>query len=502
MNKVSIRITLLYFIFLYLLSNCMGKKTEIAWDKNFPIIGSQSSPRAADLNQDGILDIVMGAGKNEYQYSEKGILALDGKTGDLLWQHEAADQVFGSPTFCDVTGDGVEDVFIGGRSNQLKALDGRTGELIWVYRFKYNEDSILQYARFNFYNSVLVPDQNGDGLPDLLIQNGGNSKVEPYSEKDRYPGVLLLFDIKSGEILAADTTPDGKESYMSPLCYSQPGDPEAYIVFGSGGETIGGNLYLAKLSDLLTGELFNAKIIASGGGHGFIAPPVLADITGDGLLDIVAVSHGSTIFAIDGKNHELIWTQQVENTESSNSMAVGYFTEDKIPDFFTFVSEGQWPNSTGSIQIMLDGSNGRIVYQNTLGCTGFSSPVVYDLNGDGRDEVIISINEFDCHSGYVDQQTTEMENRLVAIDFKTGAIYTIEQLKQFKNIFSTPWIGDIDRDGYLDIVHCQYYHPTPDPIAFFGMRIKRISTHIRALKDPSWGAYMGSGGNGIFLTDQ
>jgi hypothetical protein len=55
----------------------------------------------------------------------------------------------------------------------------------------------------------------------------------------------------------------------------------------------------------------------------------------------------------------------------------------------------------------------------------------------------------------------------------------------------------MDDDGYLDIVHCQYYHASRRiPCSFLGMRIKRISTHIR-MKDPvSWGAYMGSRGDG------
>src|SRR5215204_5250416 len=88
---------------------CARPKNEVVWDQNFPVIGSQSSPRAADLNQDGVLDIVMGAGKNEFQSCKQGILALDGKTGDVLWQQEAHDQVYGSATFCDITGDGIKD---------------------------------------------------------------------------------------------------------------------------------------------------------------------------------------------------------------------------------------------------------------------------------------------------------------------------------------------------------------------------------------------------------
>ena len=91
-----------------------------------------------------------------------------------------------------------------------------------------------------------------------------------------------------------------------------------------------------------------------------------------------------------------------------------------------------------------------------IGCTGFSSPVVYDLDGDGVDEAIISVNDFDCSLGFTGQSPREMENRLSAINFKKRTIQTIDQQKGFKNIFSTPWIGDLDDDGYLDLIHCPY----------------------------------------------
>src|SRR5262245_42541201 len=122
------------------------KKSEVIWFKSFPTIGSQSSPRTTDLNQDGTLDIVMGAGKNEFQESDMGIIALDGKTGEIIWQQHSIDQVFGSATFCDVNSDGVKDIFIGGRSPQLKALDGKTGAVIWEFNSeKFKDDPVLKY---------------------------------------------------------------------------------------------------------------------------------------------------------------------------------------------------------------------------------------------------------------------------------------------------------------------------------------------------------------------
>jgi hypothetical protein len=474
------------------------EKSEVIWNKDLPVIGSQSSPRTADLNNDGVLDVVIGAGKNEFQESDMGILAFDGRSGELLWKQKASDQVYGSATFYDITSDEVKDIFIGGRSPQLKAIDGKSGTLLWEYHHeRYKNDPIMQYARYNFNNCVLVPDQNKDGFDDLLTINGGNATAEPYSRVNRFPAVLMLLDSKTGNVIAADTMPDGKESYITPLTFTQPGTKELFIVFGTGGETIDGSLYISTVSDLLSKKLSQAKIIASDTGHGFIAPVTLADISADGFLDIIAISHGSKAIAIDGKDHHVLWTKSFPGTECSNSFAGGYFTDDTTPDFVTFISKGQWPNSTGSIQIMINGKDGSIEYIDSMGCTGFSSPVVYDLDEDGRDEAIISINDFDCSLGYASTAPRTMENKLIAINFADKSVHTIDQSRGFKNIFSTPWIGDLDNDGYLDVIYCQYFHHS-DLLSFLGMRIKRIDTPVKMKKKVNWGGYLGSEGNGIF----
>jgi outer membrane protein assembly factor BamB len=501
LKKLSFLFITTLFLTPLIFTNCKPNKSEVIWHNELPVIGSQSSPRTADLNQDGVLDIVIGAGKNENQKSNQGIIAMDGLTGSLLWQQESSDQVYGSATFYDITDDGVPEVFIGGRSPYFMALDGKTGKIIWQYEYKYENDSILKHARFNFNNSVFVPDQNNDGHPELITTNGGNSKANPNSEIGRYPGVMILFDIKTGSILAADTMPDGKETYMSPVSYSQPDGKDHMIVFGTGGETISGNLYVAKVSDLLERKLSNAKLIATEEKHGFVAPPSLADISEDGYLDIIAISHASTVFAIDGKDYHQRWKQKISNTESSNSFAVGFFTDDEVPDFFTFVSKGEWPNNTGSLQVLLDGTSGSIAYMDSIGCTGFSSPVVYDIDADGTDEAIISINEFDCSKGFTDNAIKNIENKLLAINFKKQSTQIIDQAKGLKNIFSTPWIGDLDDDGYLDIINCQYYS-YGGLLTFLGMSVKRIETPISIKEDVRWGAYMGSRGDGIFLKKQ
>jgi len=62
------------------------------------------------------------------------------------------------------------------------------------------------------------------------------------------------------------------------------------VIFGTGGETIGGNLYITKLSDIMQGDISNAIMLDSCPNKGYIGPPAWADITGDQIPDIISAS--------------------------------------------------------------------------------------------------------------------------------------------------------------------------------------------------------------------
>jgi len=130
------------------------------WVHRIPEAGSSSSPRAVDLTGDGVLDVVMGAGGDEYAATDYGVIALDGTDGSRLWSVPARDQVIGSPVFNDLTGDGTPDVIIGGRSALLLAIDGRSGERIWTYVPDSDSlDLVRDRSILNFYTPQLTTGQ-------------------------------------------------------------------------------------------------------------------------------------------------------------------------------------------------------------------------------------------------------------------------------------------------------------------------------------------------------
>ena len=54
---------------------------QISWSSKIDSVSTLSSPRAADLNDDGVKDLVVGAGTDS-TFSNYGVVALDGISGN------------------------------------------------------------------------------------------------------------------------------------------------------------------------------------------------------------------------------------------------------------------------------------------------------------------------------------------------------------------------------------------------------------------------------------
>ncbi|HKG05234.1 MAG TPA: PQQ-binding-like beta-propeller repeat protein [Pedobacter sp.] len=462
-----------------------------SWTTYLDKIGSSSSSRTADLNNDGVLDVVMGTGGKENFHCDTAVIAIDGATGKLLWKASADNQIVGSAIFRDINYDGVPDVFIGGRWSELMALDGTNGKLIWKFFDQRKTPNPADSGWYNFTTPQFVPDQDLDGLEDLIVANGGNPLVPP-NDPDRPAGRLLVLSSSSGKILANVKVPDGRETYMSVVCL-KTGD-DISIFFGTGGETIGGHLYRTKLKDIMRGDISNAKILATSDTKGFIGPPVLVDITADGFKDIVVNAVDGRLMAINGKNDALIWQVQIPGSESYSTPAVGHFNEDDVPDFFTNYGIGTFPNLPKSKLFMVDGKIGKIGYEVTVLGYQYSSPVSADLNGDGYDEVLINKNEMGWKN-----KTTIFYSYLVAFNFKESRQYVIGDTLQGSNEASTPWIGDLDKDNYLDVIYSavKFNAESTEPLNPLGFSISRYSTSYKVTKPVKWGAYMGTEYTGL-----
>ena len=211
---------------------------NMVWETEFDFIKSNSSPRSVDLNGDGIEDIVLSGGVDGVP-SPFGAMAISGANGEVLWAKENGNEWFLSAQYFDQNGDQIPDLIFGGRDAEFELIDGSNGNLIW--EFWESEENPNDYGWYNFYTSQFIKDQSGDGLPDILTANGGDHSLDD-SELNRPPGHIMIINGMTGEAIKTAVVPDSNETYMSPLICDLNGDSNKQIIFGTGGETINGNL--------------------------------------------------------------------------------------------------------------------------------------------------------------------------------------------------------------------------------------------------------------------
>jgi PQQ-like domain len=485
-------------ISLWLISCQRDDPYRLAWRKELPYVSCYSSPKAADLNNDGVLDIVIGAGSGEWQKSDTAIVALDGSTGAMLWRISGRNQIVGSAVFIDVNKDNIPDVIIGGRSAELKAIDGKSGAIIW--EFLKTDDAFAPKVAgwYNFFSPQLIPDQSNDTMPDLLISNGGDGTAVPTDLK-RPAGKLMVINSATGKIIAQATMPDGKETYMSPVIIYHR-DKQPFVYFGTGGETIGGHLYKATLENVMKQDLSEAIVLAESLKKGFVAPPLLVDITHDSIPDVIVNAVEGKMMAIDGNTDLLLWEVGIPYAEAYTSPAPGFFNADSTLDFFVNYAIGSWPNFLRAVQVAVDGKTGKIILQYETGTFSYASPLTVDLNHDGFSEALLSINYDFTHDGKYESQPW---NKVVVFDVHHKMQYPLADSSQSINWASTPWIGDLDKNGRMDIVYINSaatnkYDPESAskklPVSSTISRIEFEQNTYSVL----WGSYMGNTSNNIF----
>lgn len=466
---------------------------EEVWTTSFDGYGIYSSPRASDINGDGVKDLIFGVGRVELQDTDIGYTALDGTNGDVLWTLPARDQIFGSANFIDLTNSGTDDIIIGGRAAELVAINGSTGEIIWEYLPDVTFEEAKELGLYNFYNPQFVPDQDGDGIDDIVIANGGDYTLAP-TDRNRPVGYLMVISSATGELLTSAEMPDGKEIYMSIVAEKfHPEEEDVSIIYGTGGETIEGNLFRTTLSELLTGDLSNSKVLYSNENKGFIAPPVLVDLNQDGYLDVVVNSVEGKMIAISGYDNSILWETDIENTEAYASISPGNFTSKNRIDLFTTYSIGVWPSLMDNVQILINGNTGEVLETDSLGVYQTASPVVADINNNGYHEAIMNIN--------IPRQRFEggvkYEHLLAVYDFHNSTEYSLTSPQAGANLAPTPWVGDLDNDGQLDFVYALLTDEN-NIFSMNGFQIVRLQSRIKTDSKVSWGAYMGSNYDGVY----
>ena len=404
--------------------------------------------------------------------------AVSGATNQILWRVPSTGEVFSTPRFADLNDDGVPDVLAGGREAAMAAFSGRDGAVLWQVDPK---GIAATPAPYNFTTPAPIGDVNGDSVVDFVATYGGNATRQPGQPRDA--GFFTVISGTDGSILASYLTPDGAETYCSPVVYAR-GDGTPWVIFGTGGETAGGAAFRAPVSSLLDGTFPEVvERLTPTGAKGVIAPATVAELTGDDEPDIVISTFDGRLLVLNGATGDVVWQKPEEGEEAYHSAAVARIARDGKVGLLVTRGVGTFPKYVGVVHRLYDARDGTLLYIHSDNLYPAGAPLAIDLTDDGIEELMFFADPGHVFIYY------PLSKRLVTHDL--GANYS-----------GTPVVADPRGGGSLEMIGVS------GEIAPHGMgeaRAEDVRSHLLRLdlnaKPPAffaWSSYMGTRNDGRY----
>ncbi|TDR22310.1 Ig-like domain-containing protein [Marinicella litoralis] len=365
-----------------------GFDPVVKWQNTIPALSQPIVVPLQDTNGDGVMDInddkvvlaVAWRGDCRPSY----IIALDGISGELLWDTSLSIQAVGSGSSlaaADIDADGSIEI-VAMRDNGGTVVFDHEGAIEWSSDFPRANSCYNQGA-------ATIVDIEGDGIPEILaasavLENNGSLRFE-HTGRVWNASFADAIDLDSDgikEVLIYDTVFDylGNELWKLPdgdyarsfsavnidgdefpeLAYTS-GTHKSVQVIDNDGTLIWRNYY----------NSYNATPLAIG------------DADGDGDPDLMGLV-GFHFRAFDATSGAELWAHPVvEGSHTTGAVA------------FDFEGDGQLEAVYHDEQFLrvFDGSTGDVRYitpNNSV--TSSEAPIVVDIDNDGHAEIVVSGN--------------------------------------------------------------------------------------------------------------
>lgn len=420
----------------------------------------------ADLNGDGMLDIIAG--------SHAGVTVLLGKGGTSF----QAPSVYGATAFLQITAIAVGDLDGDGKPDVVVAAIGANNPGAHIFVLYGNGDGTLQapvvLATSWGNQGVAIGDVNRDGIPDLVFtvgapQNGNANYVEvmlgrggrTFGDPVPYPtggsGAVAIGDVDGDgnpDLVTNGVTVyfgDGKGGFPrrrdwfndapgSIILTDFGGDGEIDIVLGTGNAHVLAGDRVTVLFNRGGGDFSGAPVSAAYTLNYGIQLIEIADLNRDGIPDVV-LTDLSQIFVLLGNGDgtfRQVWVLGQASGVYASQFAVGDFNGDGIPDLAMGLG-----NASGiNVAVFLGRGDGTF-QQASL--TPFPQSIMglaaADFNGDGKLDLAVMSNG----PGYaVDDAVTVYPG-----DGKGGLGAPV--VHPVGPVAMAMTVGDFNRDGRPDI---------------------------------------------------
>ncbi len=285
-----------------------GGTDGIHWDvlwfypTDAPVI---STPCLVDMNDDGNVDVVFGTGWLGGTFDDLGapggkIICLDGIDGTSLWEYSTGGSypaVSSSPAAADFDDDGDFEIVVGAYDGGIYFIDGDE-----------DDDGIISSDEMTVYmhweeivSSPAIADVDGDDRYEVIIGMTGGylNCFEYYPETDTF---ALEWSVEIGEAIISSPAIAGDPDDPTPWQFFRK-DVKRTGFYPHMGRIL--HIFVGAFSGTSGAYLFQVQgdgvIIDSAYiGQEVYASPVLADIDNDCLLDIVITGANESLLGMPG----------------------------------------------------------------------------------------------------------------------------------------------------------------------------------------------------------
>ena len=295
------------------------------------------------------------------------LYVLSGTDGSIIWSASLGDVWWNPPTIADIDGDGIGEIFVSSNFT--------------TYAFRGNSTLLWSYSAGYFLSNVAVGDLGNDGTLEVVFVGWDGSSWKVFALRATNGNFVWSYPISNwGDVDLADLDNDGQL--------------EVVVVYNGGG-------VIALRHD---GSLYWQRTFTCTATYGpeprKLNSPTTADLNGDGLREIViGCPNQLTVYALRGTDGSTLWSYSNASTHSqSSSRKIGDIDGDgALEVILTSYHNGYGDCSSSSPcpnhLIVLNGATGTVEWTwNNPVDIGFEGLAIADVDNDGCMEIVVGPN--------------------------------------------------------------------------------------------------------------